>query len=141
MTLTCDDCGSVQPADNTRCELCGASLREEAQRKEEGSLIGLLFAALVTTAFFCVLPGALVRHRFFPDVGIPLFGGGWVAAWLAASALARWYSPRHGYDFGGYYVGLRQSSDRAHAAVGFLLLPIVIVTGLWGAIAHRLIRR
>lgn len=150
MKVTCDDCGSVQPTRNQRCELCGASLSEELERKEQGSLAGLLFGAVGATLALCVLPGVGIKLYFADHVATSTFVLGYVAVWVIGSALARYFTPKEEYNFGvrvGHYgfvdnpLSLRDNYDRAHAKAGLVLLPMGIVAGLWGAVLRKLFTR
>ena len=146
MKLTCDDCGSVQSEHNERCELCGGSLHEEAQRKAEGSLPALLAAAIVATGLLAVLPGVIVKFLWFAPVDDSVFWLGYGAAWVVGIAIGRFYTPKDDYDFGYRIMGgfadrpftYRDDRDRAHATTGFILLPMNIVGGLWLAVFRKL---
>lgn len=133
MEVTCDDCGSVQPATNRQCTLCGASLREEVERGERLSAIKLLFAAIVVTALVCVGPGILIRHLWFGEWSDQQFALAYLAFWVLGSVLARWYQPRDDYEF-SYFDNpftFRDDADRAHFGLGVVLFPISLVSGLW----------
>ena len=133
MDVTCDDCGSIQAASNGRCELCGASLREEETRAHRLSAVKLLFAAVVATSFLCLLPGVIIRHVWFADWSDQSFVLGYISVWVVGSILSNWYEPRDDYEF-SYYdnpLTLRDNRDRAHVTVGLALFPMSVVSGLW----------
>lgn len=146
MELTCDDCGSIQSEHNDRCELCGASLHEEAERKAEGSLPALLAAAIVATGLLAVLPAFVIKFLWFSELGWPLFGLAYSGIWVVGIAIGNFYTPKDDYDFGYRAMGgwvdrpftLKDDRDRAHATAGFILMPMNIVGGLWLAVFRKL---
>lgn len=141
MDVTCDDCGSVQPAENGRCELCGASLEEEAERENRRSALSLLVAAVAATVFLCIGPGVIIHIAWFQTWSTGSFAMAYLGFWLVATLLAHKYEPRDDYEF-GYFNNpftLRDDIDRTHFTVGLILFPITIVNGLWVA-AFRAVR-
>jgi uncharacterized protein (DUF983 family) len=83
--ITCDDCGTLNEARRDQCELCGASLDEEKERRERwGQLLmlpvgyvfisGMVFVSIVD---FATISEDTGRHRSILDVFGALHRGGW----------------------------------------------------------------
>lgn len=149
MQLTCDDCGSIQPDTNARCELCGGSLSEERQRGDQRSLIALLFGTVMATVVFFFVPAVLIHWRYFDDTTPLVFGAGYLLVWLVLTAIGRLYQPQDDYDIGyrgrgGYVIDnpftLRDDRDRAHLGLGLVLFPVNVVGGLWATVFVRFFR-
>ncbi len=140
MTVTCDDCGSVQSSTNVRCELCGASLREENERKERGTAIGLGAAAVFATGLLCVGPGVVLRYFVFHAWELPTFVLAYAAVWLLGSVLAQHYTPREDYEFHLFDnpFTYQDDIDRAHVLIGLVFFPMAIVSGLWLSLLRTL---
>lgn len=148
--VTCDDCGTLNVATLQRCELCGESLHEEHERKKQGSLPLLLFAALGLTGLCFILPGAglfmyLTGMREI-DISPGLFGLLYSVTWVVLALLSNHYAPKSHYYFGwdmghGGFINnpftLQDDADRAHASLGMLLFPVHILVGVWRAVWLR----
>ena len=150
--LTCEECGTINDADNRVCELCGDPLGEERETAEKMSLLILAPLALFTSAVSYaggafVFAWGLSSTHSTTGSGL-MFGLDFDAflviysvVWLLLVVVAPMYSPKDNYDFGGIYgnpLSYRDDLDRRHATMGCLLFPLMIVHGLWRQVFERL---
>lgn len=100
--LVCDDCGSLNVVSAKRCELCGASLEEEAERRRSGDARVLVPVAIIATLGWVALAGATLAwsdvfgyqdsyHARIDAVGVMWFG----VALVGAVVLALWRAAYH----------------------------------------------
>ena len=151
--LVCDDCGSLNNANRSSCELCNGSLSEERERAARGSLPTLLVVAIGLTLLLCIAPGFVLYYYLWFQAEIDGFSSGsfmspamfWVGygvVWVVLSAVSAHYMPKDDYDLGhemGPYrvdkiFTLRDNFDRAHLGLGLALFPVNVVVGSWRAV-------
>lgn len=149
--LECDDCGSLNPAHAKSCSLCGASLSEELERAKAGPTWLFACATLGVTALCVGTPGFLLYAWLvvYQEITMPLwaFLPAYALIWGVLGVVSRSYMPKQDYDF-GYSLGsmgwmnkpltFRDDVDRMHASLGFVLFPVNLVVGMWGALLWRL---
>ncbi len=139
--LECDDCGTMNREGAKACELCGESLEEEVERKKYGNPWVLGPMAIGATLLLVVLPGALVLSEY-GVLGLL----GYAVAWGVLAVVGRTYQGRDDYylGWGGGFSRVdnpftfQDDYDRAHLAIGIVLMPVLAVTGLWGSFARAL---
>lgn len=119
--------------------MCGDSLRDEQAKRAEGSrlqkLLFLSLGAVAATGTFVVVPGwilILVYPEWDPVVVIAAY----VVAWIGALALDHRYRPKDVYQTAWNPMSYRNDLDRAHIILGFALVPVQIVRGLWVEVWH-----